>query len=191
MIKKSLMILLIFFFPIQSVLALPTIDIQMPQVFEEGEPLTLGYTLLSEEDGLVDYTLGINCSKTISILPFTKSVDLKAGVPFEESFTFLTITDETPSQDCVAEISIIDPYTFTKESGVSIKTNKNLVCDGDGACKGKENQENCPVDCSSTVGENTSIPLIYLIFLIPVLIIGGLLIYLIRLRKKQKEETEF
>jgi len=41
------------------------------------------------------------------------------------------------------------------------------------------------------LGKKTSIPLIYPVFLIPTLIIIGLIIYLLRLRKKQKEETEF
>lgn len=99
-----------------------TIDIQVPSSFGVGEQVYFDYSIESATDQDITFTPHVMCPNAPIAFLQDVTQSLQAGVPFSDTYTDITITDDIEPQTCTAYIQITSHVQQREEKTFTITT---------------------------------------------------------------------
>jgi hypothetical protein len=121
--------------------AVPVIEINVSSHFIEGDMIKFSYTILSQQNENIKYVASINCPGSPEALLNLKEANLIKNEPLLGEYSYGVMDENVKSGNCVASISVLEPYTFEfkknfEVSGVSDLSITSLICK-DASCSEK------------------------------------------------------
>jgi len=127
--------ILTFAFCLSFIGAVTQIDINVNAVFNEGEEIRFSYSILSDKDETINYTYGIKCESIPEALLDLKQLSLKENQSYSGNYSYGSLQDIFPAQNCTAYVSILEPYQFSASKPFVILAKTNLFYFDVDTCK--------------------------------------------------------
>jgi hypothetical protein len=102
------------------------ISIDIEPEFSIGDIVNYSYTFLSDESAEISYIASIDCPDALLPLLGFKNATLVKDVAYSHEFEFFEITEDIDSQECVAIVSIGEPFNQSAEESFKIVTDLEL-----------------------------------------------------------------
>jgi len=125
----------IFIFCSSIIEAVPQIEINVSPVFNEGEEIRFSYSILSDKNEIMNYTLGIKCESIPEELLDLKQLSLEENQPYSSEYFYGSLQDIFPTQNCTAYVSILEPNQSSVSKPFIILAQTNLFSFDADTCK--------------------------------------------------------
>ncbi len=110
--------------------AIPRADLNVNEVFYEGDSINFEYRIISDENIDVEYSAGISCESEIHLdLIEIKERKLNKDEPFYGEYEYGKVQNDFQSSDCIAYVSFLSPYSFNIQKAFRIETKPSFSFD--------------------------------------------------------------
>lgn len=122
LLKSFILVLVFGIFIIHLVGAVADMSISVDDVFYEDDEVKFAYRFISTQDETIKYFANVNCPGSPESPLEMKVVNLIANEYFQEVYSYGFVDENVQSGDCVASVSILEPYQKSSEKLFKIET---------------------------------------------------------------------
>lgn len=108
------------------VIAMPIIEINVPETFYEGDVVYFNYSIFSSQAEQLEYYASVTCPDAPQPLLQMQNINLSANNAFYGKYVFGKVDNHFVSGSCNASLSILKPYRFTKKTSFNVSAKKLL-----------------------------------------------------------------
>ncbi len=103
--------------------ALINMEIDVDSYFSIENEIKFEYSILSNIDQSISYFASVKCPNLLDPLLKLEKAELRANVPYEKSYSYIQVDDSIEPQNCIAQVSLIEPFqrTVSKEFNIIAK----------------------------------------------------------------------
>ncbi len=118
----QIVIFLVLLMVISPISALSDIHIEIKDAFTVGETINFNFTIISDDDRIINYFSGIACKNVPSPLIELKTIEMIPGIFFKGDYTSIEVNELMEPQTCTAYVEITNPEYQRFEKNFSIIT---------------------------------------------------------------------